>query len=429
MPLPKPPSRLRLIIMKLLELVMRRKGSPKYPRARFFDSMRCFARRHMAPAIAAFHDYARRVSEKSGIFYSDARRDAAEFGESGVSKNTINGWIHWLESSGWFKRIDRGKRLKRNPLTGSYESIRYEVLGHDEWAKDHPGQCRFPSYESLSQKLGPAEESPVPIADSPVPETGTGLSQFLDSPVPETGTKQEKKARDTSRQEKKQESKSDTGDAPTDPKTGSVAASERFRKIPSRKDQEPQPIPTIGELLNIAVDEIYIRNSGWDDYYSLDDVDGPKSASTITGWIIERHRNRKTGNQVVHQRGYFRSAIRQFLLDNEAGAVAGKLDRFTDFAERHGFQWNPETQQYIWGALNAADLKELERMDREAQVQAFRIPCAVPGCRIHHRTEGGAWNHKVDYDYEQSRRPVCRCGKKHYSDAVRMRCEARLKSQ
>ena len=129
----------------------------------------------------------------------------------------------------------------------------------------------------------------------------------------------------------RQKAQGDSGDTPTDPKTGSVgAASERFRKIPSREDQESQPIPSLCELLNIAVDEIYIRNSGWDDYYSLDDVDGPKSASAITGWIIERHRNRKAGNQVVHQRGYFRSAIRQFLQDNEITACSGKLDRFAD---------------------------------------------------------------------------------------------------
>src|SRR5258708_7570789 len=100
---------------------------------------RCFARRHMPAQIESFHGYALAVSRESGIFYSDARRDAEEFG---VDKNTIHTWTRWLEKRDWMVRLDKGKRLKRNPVTGMFESIRYCVLSHDEWAARHPGQCR-----------------------------------------------------------------------------------------------------------------------------------------------------------------------------------------------------------------------------------------------------------------------------------------------
>ena len=88
----------------------------------------------------------------------------------------------------------------------------------------------------------------------------------------------------------RQKAEGDSGDAPTDPKTGSaVAASERFRKIPSREDQEPQPTPTLGELFNIAVDEVYLRHPQpvWDDF-TLEDEGKTAFAASVTGWVIER---------------------------------------------------------------------------------------------------------------------------------------------
>jgi hypothetical protein len=114
----------------------------------------------MPAAVNAFYEYALAVSKKSGIFFSDVRRDAWEFA---VSKNTITAWTHRLEKSGWFKRVDHGKRLKRNPFTGSFESIRYEIISHKVWAENHPGRCRFFTPETLSQLLGQAK-SPVPIS-------------------------------------------------------------------------------------------------------------------------------------------------------------------------------------------------------------------------------------------------------------------------
>lgn len=135
--------------------------------------------------MSAFHAYALAVSQQSGVFYSDARRDGREFC---ASKNTISKWTQRLEKEGWFCRLDRGRRLRRNKRTGMYDSIRYEVLDHDTWATLHPGKCRFPESRSRSHKLGQAPvlvtESPVPISDSTGPNLGA-------PPVPRTGTKQE----------------------------------------------------------------------------------------------------------------------------------------------------------------------------------------------------------------------------------------------
>ncbi len=106
---------------------------------------RCFARRHMSPAASAYHAYALAVSRASGVFYSDDRRDALEFGESekGVSNRTIFELRRFLERNGWFVRIDKGKARKRNPRTGTFDPIRYRVLDHDEWAAAHASHCRF----------------------------------------------------------------------------------------------------------------------------------------------------------------------------------------------------------------------------------------------------------------------------------------------
>ncbi len=121
---------------------------------------RCFARRHMPPQIESFHGYALATSHKSGVFYSDVRRDAEDYG---INKDTVANWTKWLAKEGWFDRLDGS--LKRNPITGMYASVRYRVLSHDEWAAKHPGTCR---YMSQSDKAGQV------AADSPVRKTQTG---------------------------------------------------------------------------------------------------------------------------------------------------------------------------------------------------------------------------------------------------------------
>ena len=64
----------------------------------------------MPAQMESFHGYALATSHKSGIFYSDVRRDAEDYG---VNKDTIATWTKWLEEEGWFERLD--SNLKRNP--------------------------------------------------------------------------------------------------------------------------------------------------------------------------------------------------------------------------------------------------------------------------------------------------------------------------
>jgi hypothetical protein len=115
----------------------------------------CFAGRHMAPQVESFHGYALATSRKSGVFYSDVRRDAEDYG---VNKDAITAWTKRLVKEGWFEPLD-GKRLKRNPVTGLYASIRYRVLNHDEWAAKYPGHCRFTGVDNLSEKPGRVNQS------------------------------------------------------------------------------------------------------------------------------------------------------------------------------------------------------------------------------------------------------------------------------
>lgn len=169
------------------------------------SSSMCFARRHMRPGDSAYYFYALTVSKASGVFYSDDRRDGEEFSESGISKNTVQCMRNRLEKAGWFRRIDKGKRRKRNPLTGSFEGIRYRVLNHDQWAVIHPGKCRFPKQESElvspdpNSGAGPApivgtgENPPAPISGVTCPNLDVHLPQNTSSPAPNSGAKTVKK--------------------------------------------------------------------------------------------------------------------------------------------------------------------------------------------------------------------------------------------
>ena len=150
----------------------------------------CFVRRHLPAAVESYHRYALNVSRKSGVFYSDARRDAQDFG---VGKNTITRWMDAMETAGFAVRQTTGPRQKRNKLTGTYESIPFTILDHDEFAAKNPGTCRFMNDDDQSPKQGQAEESPVPVLDSTSPHFVSHQSPFCDSPVPKTGTKNVKR--------------------------------------------------------------------------------------------------------------------------------------------------------------------------------------------------------------------------------------------
>src|SRR5208283_182398 len=180
----------------------------------------------MRPVDLAFYSYALRVSRGSrgsGVFYSDDRRDAEEFGEHGVSKNTICESRGRLEDHGWFVRIGKGRRRKRNSLTGSWKPLLYRVLTHAEWTAKHPGKCRFPNPTPVAESSSD-EESPVPNSGTgPVPNSGTGETapfpnsdstgpNFWVAPVPNSGTKTEVK-KDLKGKKKKDHQSDDTDDS------------------------------------------------------------------------------------------------------------------------------------------------------------------------------------------------------------------------
>src|SRR5260221_6779640 len=118
-------------------------NNPRRAKGRF-----CFPRNHQTPGESALHNYMIGASRKSGIFYSDDRRDAGQSdsqnsGGGKVSKNSIAVWRHSLEKKGWIERIDGGPR-QRNPLTGMWASIQYRVLTHAQWVAKYPDRCAGP---------------------------------------------------------------------------------------------------------------------------------------------------------------------------------------------------------------------------------------------------------------------------------------------
>src|SRR5690349_13595201 len=91
----------------------------------------CFPRRHLTPNETALFNYMYAASRKTGVFHSDARRDAWDLG---VNKDSITAWIKSLVRKGWAIQL---KGRTRNPLTGEYSSIPYQVLSHAEWVEKH----------------------------------------------------------------------------------------------------------------------------------------------------------------------------------------------------------------------------------------------------------------------------------------------------
>jgi hypothetical protein len=140
----------------------------------------CFPRNHQTPGESALHNYMTGASRKSGIFYSDDRRDAKQFksqksGGGKVSKNTVAVWRHSLERKGWIERIDGGPR-QRNPSTGMWASIRYRVLTHAQWLAKYPGRCDGPiQSEELPRSDGDnMDDRTQPLGQAPDPTIGSG---------------------------------------------------------------------------------------------------------------------------------------------------------------------------------------------------------------------------------------------------------------
>jgi len=168
----------------------------------------CFPRNHQTPGESALHNYMAGASRKSGVFYSDDRRDAGQFespkdAAKRISKNTITKWRHGLENKGWIERLDKGPR-QRNPVTGLYASIRYRVLTHNEWVAKYPDRCEAHASQTQPQEPTPClgDSSDVQsqsLGQAPVPIqsqlTDTTCPKQRIPPVPAIGTKREEKER------------------------------------------------------------------------------------------------------------------------------------------------------------------------------------------------------------------------------------------
>jgi hypothetical protein len=140
-------------------------------------------------AASAYHSYAFAVSRTSGVFYSDDRRVAEDFG---VSPTTIFSLRTWLEDQGWLVPIDKKTERQRNRVTGHWLPFRYRVLSHAEWVATHPGKCRFLKSDTQppvpDSVAGPATES-VAGDQAPVTDSGAASYSFAQSPVTDSGTK------------------------------------------------------------------------------------------------------------------------------------------------------------------------------------------------------------------------------------------------
>jgi len=119
------------------------------------EKRKCHADRHLKAGPCVLLGYAQRVSHKSGVFFGSVLGTAHELD---VSTSSIVKWIRVLVKAGWFKRIDKGPRRKRNRATGMYLSIRYHVLDHETWVREHPGQCR-PFYKEGDSPVSESETS------------------------------------------------------------------------------------------------------------------------------------------------------------------------------------------------------------------------------------------------------------------------------
>lgn len=163
---------------------------------------KCFPRRHMPPAIDSFYWFSLNRYRKFGVLQRDDRAFARDYC---VGKNTVTAWVKFLEREGWW--IPRQETRTRNPKTGMFESVAYDVIEHDDWVLTHPGTCTY--------------------LTGPVPMNGTGK--------PHKSAKKTASALDASKLAQEKAAKKRTG-KPASP-------DERDRSSP---DQRISPVPTNG---------------------------------------------------------------------------------------------------------------------------------------------------------------------------------------
>ncbi len=119
------------------------------------QALPCFAHRHMTGNEYALYDVARSKSKKTGILIFSSRQMANDF--EGMSKSTAHRIAQSLIDKGWFIPDES---LVGNKPSGT--SARYRVLSHEQWAANHPDQCR-----SNEDQVSHQRDSSVPPAGHP----------------------------------------------------------------------------------------------------------------------------------------------------------------------------------------------------------------------------------------------------------------------
>jgi hypothetical protein len=95
---------------------------------------RCFTRRHLKPTQYLLWDYAKAISQKTGVFRLNGPRVAEELV---LNRKTVDTNVKKLVEKGWFVKV---KEYGRKP-DGTFEGRQFEVLSHGDWIVRHPGKC------------------------------------------------------------------------------------------------------------------------------------------------------------------------------------------------------------------------------------------------------------------------------------------------
>jgi hypothetical protein len=121
------------------------------------------------------------LAHKTGILIFDGRLFAQRF--QGLSKSRAYDLANELVDIGFLRLIKKSKRCKN----GLFSAKEYQVLSHEEWAKENPGACKRLLDERIADHDSPVQpggmdHSPVQPADSPVQRADSPV-QPADSPV------------------------------------------------------------------------------------------------------------------------------------------------------------------------------------------------------------------------------------------------------
>ena len=136
----------------------------------------------MSPAEYGIYDVCRSLAHKSGILFFSGRGIAARF--KNVGRNSIYPRAASLTALGWLKVVKDSYRR----ADGTFSPRQYRVLSHDEWALEHPNECRATSAytgleddapgtaeELVNSQPGISEDTPGIVSDKPVTKRGHNL--------------------------------------------------------------------------------------------------------------------------------------------------------------------------------------------------------------------------------------------------------------